>query len=48
MSGFSSTYLEGTAIGEVAKPTLLNQVYNPETGNWSLEASLPDTQWPFR
>ncbi len=46
MGGFSYTYLVGTSHGDV-KPNLYNQVYNPETRTWSLEASLPDTQWSF-
>jgi N-acetylneuraminic acid mutarotase len=46
MGGYSSTYLVGT-LSKVPNPSLLNQVYNPETGSWTLEAALPDIQWGF-
>jgi N-acetylneuraminic acid mutarotase len=46
MGGYSSIRLMGT-LSKPPNPTLLNQVYNPVTGVWSLEGSVPDIQWSF-
>jgi N-acetylneuraminic acid mutarotase len=47
MGGLLYYYGLGTSADLNPQTTFITQIYDPETGNWSTDASFPDARWHF-